>query len=361
MSSPHVKVKRRSQKAGLSPGELVGVTSQEGEDSSRPTRISVISYSPDTLEEQEISDIEQLRAYRDNGRINWIKVEGISEPAVIEKVGGIFEVHPLALEDILNPNKRPKAEDYESFVFVILRTVNPDSTPRKVRSEQISLVLGRGFVLSFHQYSESTFDVIKNRIRQAKGRIRRSNSDFLAYSLIDAAVDGYFSVLEWFGEEVDRVEQRVTVQPDAKLLRHMHKLRRTSFNLRRAAWPHRELVGSLIRSESELIDNTTRIYLRDVYDHTVEIVDIIETMRESISSQMEVYLSGINNRMSSVMVVLAVVSTIFMPLTFIAGVYGMNFQFMPELSWTYGYPAVLLLMLAIAIVMLFLFRRKDWI
>jgi len=278
----------------------------------------------------------------------------------MDEVGKHFNIHPLVLEDILNPSKRPKFEDYGDFLFLIMRMVYPDKVKNRIASEQISLVIGPGFVLSFQEQGGDVLNSVRERLRKGRAKLRSLGSDYLGYALMDAIVDSYFSVLEDLGDEISDVERIVLDDPSEKIVRRIHRIKRSAITLRRAAWPQRELIHAMERCENSLLTHTTRLYLRDVYDHAVEIIDVIENFREMSAAQMEVYLSSVSNRMNSVMVVLAVVSTIFMPLTFIVGVYGMNFKYMPELEMRLGYPAVLLVMFLIAAGMIGFFRRREW-
>jgi magnesium transporter len=265
------------------------------------------------------------------------------------------------LEDILNTDARPKTEDYGAYLFIIVKVLSFDEMTNGILKEQVSIVLGRNFVLSFQERGGDVFDIIRDRIRTGKGRVRKMQADYLAYVLMDAIVDNYFVVLETLGEKVEDLEEALVNKPTREAAHTLHLLKREMISLRRAIWPLREVISLLQRSESPLIRQGTGIYLRDVYDHTIQVIDTVEAQRDMLSGMLDIYLTSVSNRMSEVMKVLTIISTIFIPLTFIAGVYGMNFEFMPELKWRYGYPLIWLVMLAIGVAMLIQFKRRKWL
>jgi magnesium transporter len=276
-------------------------------------------------------------------------------------MGKRFDIHPLTLEDIANTEQRPKVEEYEDYLFLVLKSFDYAESDHDLGMEQVSLILRPGMVISFEEKSGEILNPVRERIRSGKGRIRKEGSDYLAYCLIDAVVDHYFSVLEKFGEAIENLQEELVKKPTRTTLQTIHLMKRQMIVFRRSIWPLREAVGSLVRSEYGTVQKTTLVYLRDVYDHVIHVVDSIEAYREMLTGMMDLYLSSISNRMNEIMKVLTVIATIFMPLTFIAGVYGMNFEYMPELKWFWGYPAVLLLMASVACCMLVFFRRKKWI
>jgi len=288
-------------------------------------------------------------------------VDGIHQVEVLELLGECFGLHPLVLEDILNTDQRPKMEDFSEYIFVVLKTFSYNDQSDEVEPEQISLILGPSLVLSFQERAGDVFDPIRERIRNGKGRIRRMGADYLAYALLDSIVDHYFIVLEQVGEDVEFLEEELVTNPTPETLQTIHNLKREMIFLRKSVWPLREVIGALERGESSLIKESTGIYLRDVYDHTIQVIDTIETFRDMISGMLDIYLSSVSNRMNEVMKVLTIIATIFIPLTLVAGIYGMNFQYMPELGWRWGYPIVWLVMLVIGAVMLVYFRRKKWL
>jgi magnesium transporter len=271
-------------------------------------------------------------------------------------------LHPLVLEDILTTDQRPKMEDYDEYLYIVLRMLYyNDDHDDEVTTEQMSLILGMNFVLSFQERESDIFTPIIERMRNGKGRLRRMGADYLAYALMDSIVDHYFVILEKLGEKIEYLEDQLVVQATPATLQQIHGLKREMIFLRKSVWPLREVVGRMERGGSPLIRESTLVYLRDIYDHTIQVMDTIETFRDILSGMLDIYLSSISNRMNAVMKVLTVIATIFMPLTFIAGVYGMNFKYMPELEWHWGYPAIWGLMVTIALFMLYFFKKKKWL
>jgi magnesium transporter len=286
-------------------------------------------------------------------------VDGIHDVALIEKIGKHFNIHPLTLEDIVNTNQRPKFEDYDNYVVAIMKMIYYDT---ELRSEQLSVVLMEGMVISFQEvYGGDAFDLIRTRIRQGKGRIRKMAADYLAYALIDAVVDCYFTILEKIGDKIEVLEEELISDPTKETMQQLHHMKREMIFVRKAVWPMRELINNLERSETELIRPSTDVYLRDVHDHTVRVIDTVETYRDLISGMMDIYLSSVSNRMNEVMKVLTIITTIFVPVTFIAGIYGMNFDYMPELHSKWGYPLTWAVMIAIIVSLLVYFRKKKWL
>src|SRR3972149_3958985 len=349
--------RKRSKKAGLPPGTLIHL----GEKKIEKARITIIDYDETHFQEKEAKTVEECFPFKDVPTVTWINVDGLHETDVIEKLGKCFEVHSLILEDILNTDQRPKMEDFGHYVYIVLRMISFDEKQTEVRSEQISIIISSNFVISFQETVGDVFDSIRDRIRNGKGRIRKMGPDYLAYALIDAIVDHYFTVLERLGEKIEVLEDKLVSDPKTKTLHEIHELKREMIFLRKSVWPLREVISGLQRSESELIKESTEIYFRDVYDHTIQVIDTIETYRDMLSGMVDIYLSSLSNRMNEVMKVLTIIATIFIPLTFIAGIYGMNFEYMPELGLRWGYPALWIVMLSIAFMMLVFFRRKRWL
>jgi magnesium transporter len=351
-------VKRVSKKIGLSPGTLVHI----GKKKIEKVRIRLIDYDEAQVQEKEAKTIEECFPFKDQPTVTWVNVDGLHEIQVMEKIGKHFGLHPLVLEDILNTDQRPKTEDFDDYIFVVLKMLCFDEDQEEVRAEQISIILGSNFVLSFQERVGDIFDPLRERIRNAKGRVRKMGPDYLAYALMDAIVDNYFTVLEKLGEKIEGMEEELVTNPTPETLQTMHNLKREMIFLRKSVWPLREVVSRLERGESKLIKDSTGIYLRDVYDHTIQVIDTVETFRDMLSGMLDIYLSSISNRMNQVMKVLTIIATIFIPLTFVAGIYGMNFEYMPELKWHWFYPkAFWLVMIGVAGVMLFYFRRKKWL
>lgn len=360
MKQPAKKVrlqKRRSKPAGLPPGTLVYV----GERKVENVRITYIDYNEQNFDEKHVAAIEDCFAFKTTPTVTWINIDGLHDVQIIEKIGRQFEMHPLVLEDILHTGQRPKLEDFEKYIFVVLTMLRMNDEDHTVETEQVSIVLGSNFVISFQERIGDVFEQLRDRIRNAKGRIRKMGPDYLAYTLLDAVVDSYFSILEKMGERIEVLEEELVEEPTEKTLQEIHRLKREMIILRRSVWPLREVISSLQRSESELITEPTSVYLRDVYDHTIQIMDTIESFRDMVSGMVDLYLSSLSNKMNSVMKVLTIIATIFIPLTFIAGIYGMNFENMPELKWRWGYAGALLAMAVVAAIMLMYFRKKKWL
>ncbi|MBN1795103.1 MAG: magnesium/cobalt transporter CorA [Sedimentisphaerales bacterium] len=349
---------RHSRKAGLPPGTLVHI----GEKKTESVRITLINYDAERFEEKKIDRIEQCFDLKDTSTVTWINIDGLHDVGLIEKIGSGFGLHPLVLEDLLNSGQRPKFEDFESYAFIVFKMLGYDEKKKDVLSEQVSLILGRNFVLSIQEQPGDVFDGIRERIRNAKGRIRKMGCDYLAYALLDAVVDSYFGILEKIGDRIEIIEEKLVSKPDEKMLHEIHNLKSEMLYLRKSVWPLREVISGLTRAESELITDATGIYLRDVYDHTVQVIDTIESYRDMVSGMLDIYLSSVSNRMNAVMKVLTIIATIFMPLGFFAGVYGMNFEYMPELKWRWAYPVGFWGVIVIVVLgMLIYFKRKKWL
>lgn len=352
------KIKKRSVKAGLPPGTLVHIGTQKVGES----RIRILDYDEHGVREKNKATVDECIPFRDTDSVTWIDIEGLQDIKLLGRLGECYRLHPLILEDILNTDQRPKSDDMESYIFVVLKMLDFDPASMEIISEQVSIVFGRNFVISIQEGHEGDlFEPLRERIRSGKGSIRKMGPDYLAYSLLDTIIDHYFLILEKIAERIETLEENVVSDPGPETLRQIHRLKREMIFLRNSAWPLREMIYGLEKSESELIRPATKIFLRDIYDHAVHIIDSIETYREMLSSMLDIYLSSVSNRMNQVMKVLTIIATIFMPLTFLAGVYGMNFKFMPEIGWRWGYPLVLLIMFTVAAVMLYLFKKKKWL
>jgi len=349
-----IGLRKRFATPGTSPGTLRPPEVRRVE----KVTISVIDYNTETVEERSVQTVEECFAYRDTPTVTWINVTGLHDVDLIQKLGEKFGLHPLALEDVVNTGQRPKMDDYDDHYFIVVRMLQ---WREALEAEQISLFLGQKYVITFQESEGDVFDPVRDRIRKGKGRIRRMGPDYLAYALIDRLVDELFPILEAYGERLEDLEDELIDKPTRDTLQEIHRIKRDLLALRRTIWPEREVVNALMREESSLIRRETKIYLRDIYDHTVQIVEIIETYRDLAAGMMDVYLSSVSNRMNEIMKVLTLIATIFIPLTFIVGIYGMNFQNMPELNWYWGYPTVWAVMLTLVILMLIYFRRRDWI
>ncbi|MBC8473623.1 MAG: magnesium/cobalt transporter CorA [Candidatus Omnitrophica bacterium] len=356
-------IKKVSKSASLSPGTLVHI----GEERTEKVKISIIDYGEDSFKERQGVKVEECFAFKDTPTVTWINVDGIHQVDIIEKLGKQFDIHPLVLEDIVNTSQRPKMEDFESYIFIVLKMLYCDQRDNEIKPEQVSLILGPNFVISFQEKEGDVFDSIRERIRNSKGRIRKMASDYLAYSLMDAIVDNYFVILERIGERIEGMEEELVKNSTPRTLQAIHNLKGDTIFLRKSVWPLREVIGSLEREESPLIKDTTDIFLRDLYDHTIQVIDNIETSRDMVAGMVDIYLSSISNKMNEIMKVLTIIATIFIPITFIAGIYGMNFNpevsrwNMPELNWRFGYLFAWGVILFVVLVMLAYFRRKKWL
>jgi magnesium transporter len=349
--------KKDSKKAGLAPGSLIHVGERKIED----VRIRLINYDGHLIEEKELKSIDECLPYTEKKSVVWINVDGLHDIDTISDIGKFFGMHPLVLEDILNTEQRPKMEDFEDYLFIVLKMIHYQSGMHQVQFEQLSLILRSNIVISFQERAGDIFEPVRERLRKAKGRIRKMGSDYLIYTLMDAVVDNYFVVLEDMGERVTELEESLVTDPQPVILKSIHELKRELILLRRCIWPLRELISSLERGESDLINEKTTIFLRDVYDHTIRVIETVETYRDVVSGMMDLFLSSVSNRMNEVMKVLTSIATIFIPLTFIAGIYGMNFEYMPELGWHWGYFTALIMMLAIGVFILIWFKRKRFL
>jgi magnesium transporter len=354
----HVSLFSRRSLPGSEPGTLI-----VDPDAPRPV-IRLVAFDRDKLIEKEIEDIQTVRSFVSKFPIIWINVAGLGDLSVITKLGEIFNLHRLAQEDVINVHQRPKVEQYKDYCYIVVRIV---TDAEKYRSEQVSIFLGKNFVLSFQEQTGRYFEPVLDRIRAGTGRMRTAGPDHLAYALIDAVIDCYFPVLERYGESVEILEDDIVAQPENQLINKIHELRHGLLILRRIAWPMREAMNILYRDPIPLIDEEERFYLRDCYDHMVQIIDLLENYRDVTSGLMEIYLSSISNRTNEIMKVLTIITAVFVPMTLIAGIYGMNFNThasklnMPELEWSWGYPFALGLMVLIALILLVYLRIKGWL
>ena len=348
---------KRSRKSGLPPGSLVHI----GEQKTETVAITIRHYDEQQFQEKSAATFEECIPYRDESGTTWINVDGIHQVETLEKLGSCFGLHPLVLEDILNTEQRPKMEDYENYIYVVLNILQYDESKGEVVKDQVSLILAKNTLISLQEKETDIFIPIIQRIKNGKGRVRTRGADYLAYTLLDAIIDHYFVLIEKVGEDITSLEEELMQNPASQTVKRIHHLRREMIFLRKSVWPLREVISSLERGESALIQDTTLFYLRDIYDHTIQVMDTIETFRDMLSGMLDIYLSSVSNRLNAVMKVLTIIATIFMPLTFIAGIYGMNFKYMPELEWRWGYPLILLTMLAIAVFMLASFKRRKWL
>ena len=350
-------IKKQLRKAGASPGTLIHIGEQKVDE----TRITLIDYDETHLQEKILDDIEEAFPLKDLPTVTWINIDGLHQLDIIEKVGQNFNIHPLVLEDIVNTGQRPKTEEFEDLIFVVLKMLHYNENSEKITSEQFSLVLGPNFLISFQEIQGDVFRTVRERIRKPKTRIRKAGCDYLAYALIDAIVDHYFLILEKLGENIEILEEDLLENPSPATLQTLHEMKREMIYLRKQIWPIRELINSLVKGESSLINESTSLFFRDIYDHTIQIIDTIESYRDILSGMLDIYLSTLSNKMNEVMKVLTIIATIFIPITFVAGIYGMNFKFMPELEWRWGYVMVWAIIVVVAGIMISYFKKKQWI
>jgi len=348
-------VQKRSKKAGLSPGTLIHI----GEQRTEAVEITLFNYSGAQCDERTVTDPNDLRLPADE-TVTWVNVGGVHKLDVLEAFGKQLGLHPLLLEDLANTDQRPKLDDYETYVFLVMKMLTRTDRGDTL-VEQVSFVVGRNYVLSFQENGTDVFRPVRDRLRSGKGRLRQQGADYLLHELVDAVVDEYFAVLEALGEKIESLQERVVANPNPDTLKDIHALKRQLLFVRRAVWPLREAINSLSRSDNPFLRDTTKVFFRDVYDHVIQIVDTIETLREMVSASLDIYLSSVSYRLNAVMRVLTVITTIFMPLSFIASIYGMNFEHMPELKWPWGYPLILGVMGLVATGMLIGFRQRKWL
>jgi len=348
--------KKNRPPVGARPGTLVA-----HEDALEP-KITVIDYTHNTLEEAplEVRELEKLERFKSTKSVTWIDVQGLSDIELLERLGQMFGIHALALEDVVNIPQRPKAEDFDESLLIITHMITAPTLPH-INAEQLSIFIGPNYVITFQERYGDILERVRTRIRQGKGPIRKSGADYLGYALLDAVVDGYFPLLEGLGEYLEGLEERVISKPTEHTLKEIYEVRRELLKLRRLIFPQREILSTLIRDGSSLIKKSTYVYFRDCYDHAVQVIDVLETFREICGGLMDVYLSGISNKMNEVMKVLTIIATIFIPLSFLAGIYGMNFEYMPELKQDWAYPVFWITIITLGGGMLLYFKRLGWL
>ena len=344
-------------KVGLAPGALIHLGERKTE---QPT-ITLIEYGDAELVECCFTSIEEAKAHQPRLPVLWLNVHGLHEPEVMAEIGRRFKLHPLVLEDILNTNQRPKIDDYGDYLFMVARFFEIDGENNQIGSDQVSLILGPNFVLTFQERPSGRFDPVRERLRQNRGQIRKLGADYLAYSLLDAIVDRYFTILENIGERTEELEDVMLEHPRPGALQMVHQLKRETLNLRRSIWPLREVINSLTRADDRFFRPETRPYLRDIYDHTVHAIESLEANRDVIAGMLDIYLSSVSNRVNQEVRALTVVAIIFMPATLISGIFGMNFKVMPPLDWPNGFLMALGLMATVATTLSIIFWRRRWL
>jgi magnesium transporter len=347
-----------SGKSGLPPGSLIHV----GEVLESVGNMSVIDYSKGRFEEKKIESVDEILAYKDSETVTWVIIEGLTDVAVVERIGAIFGIHHLVLEDILNTNQRPKFEEYDDHLYIVLKCLLSEDTHFSVNNEQVSLLVMKNFVIMFKEKRDELFLPLQQRIRASSGKFRGLGSDYLAYAILDFIVDQNFILIDLLDESITTLEDSLlTGEPKQDMLYKIQRLKREMISIRRYVSPVRELLSEMLRSESDLIHENTHIFLRDVSDHSIRVVESIESYREILTGLLDIYVSTVSNKMNQIMKVLTVFTSIFIPLTFIAGIYGMNFEYMPELKWKWAYPLTWAVFIVIPIVLLVYFKRKKWL
>lgn len=348
---------RPSRKIGLSPGTLVHL----GRRLADRVSIEVYHCAPGRpAEHRMVETADELAAYRDAPGLTWVDVNGIHDVELIARLGERFNLHPLLLEDVVSAHQRPKFEVHGEHLYLVFKMLLRSEEGDEIEMEQLSVVIGDGFVLTFQERERDTFDPVRRRLTDPASRLRQHGADFLAYALVDTVVDNYFAVLEWLGDRIEELEDRLVESPEPATLREVYDVKRTLVQLRHAVWPLRDALAAMGRGDTPLVQPATQPYLRDVQDHTLRVIDTIETYRDMAATLIEMYLSGTSHRLNQVMRVLTVVATLFIPLTFIVGVYGMNFRHMPELEWYWGYPVIMALMAVLLGGMAVFFKVKRW-
>jgi magnesium transporter len=356
-------VRKALKKVGLMPGTVVYV----GEHRTEEVKIDIVDYTAHEHQERHVERIEDCFPFRDSPTISWINVSGIHNAEVVEKIGSHFAIHPLVLEDIVNTGHRPKMDETGDYICVVLKMLYKSVENGELKAEQVSILFGKTWVITFQETGEDVFDVVRQRIKRTTPRMRFLSSDYLAYSLVDAVVDNYFVVLEDLGERVEALEDSLAEDSEPAGLNTIRELKRELIIMRKAVWPLREVIGGLERTESNLIQDATGPYLRDLYEHTIQVIDTVETFRDMVGGLLDLYHTGVSNRMNEIMKVLTIIATIFIPLGFLAGVYGMNFDTsispfnLPELGLRYGYLFFWLLVVLIGGGLFIFFRRKKWL
>ncbi len=353
-----MRAKKRVRKSGMAPGTLVYVGDKPA---AKDARITLFDFDEQHFVEKTLDKVEECMPFANANTVTWINVDSVQVPGVLETFGKTLGFHPLMLEDILHTDQRPKYEDYGDYAFVVIKMLDLDGEKNDITIEQLSLVIGANYVISFQERPGDVFNPLRERIRKGVGRIRKMKADYTAYALMDSIVDRYFDVLDKIGEKIEAVETALATNPKPDTLRMIHDLRRELIFVRKSVWPLREVIASMQRSESPLIHDNTSLYLRDLQDHVVRVTEGVDTYRDMLSSMQDVYLSSISNRTSEVMKVLTLFSSVFLPLTFITGIFGMNFHNFPELDWQYGFQGTVMLMICMFVGMLLFFKYKKWL
>ncbi|AOW21830.1 magnesium/cobalt transporter CorA [Urechidicola croceus] len=349
--------RKTSRKSGLPPGALIHVGSKKVDH----VKVSVIDYNEDIYSEKICEQPSDCFEFKDSETVSWINIDGLHDTEVIAKIGNHFDLHSLTIEDVLNTNHRPKIEEFQNHIFITLKMLGISKNKTGIVHEQVSFILGKNWIISFQEQEGDIFDSIRMRLKERKGIIRDKGADYLFYRLIDTVVDNYFYVTDYISDVSEKLEEKILISPTQESLREIQKLKKQLINLRKITNPLREVVSTIEKDANDLIEESTGPYFRDVYEHIIQINDTIETQRDMASSIMDLYLTGVSNKMNEVMKLLTIIATIFIPLTFIAGIYGMNFEHMPELHWKYGYHIAWGIMILITLIMVIYFKKKKWL
>ena len=339
---------------------IPGTVKYIGRKRQKPVELLFINYDESELSEKKLKSISEINQFKYGSTVKWLNVTGVHNEKVILEIGDNFNIHPLVLEDIANTTQRPKIEEYDDYLFIIVKVAYFNEEAKEIDLEQVSLLLGKDYVVSFQEKEGDVLEGLRERIRTGKGKIRKLGSDYLLYCILDFIVDNCYAVLERISEEIEKMEEKLIVNADKELLSKIYRIKQELIFLRRAVWPMRDVINSLQRAGHELINESTSIFLRDVYDHIVQVAETVETFRDMSTAMLDLYLTTVSNRMNEVMKVLTIFAAIFIPLTFIAGVYGMNFHFMPELNWRFAYPLWWVIIIVLTIGMIFYFKKKKW-
>ena len=355
------KIRKISEKRARKAGQPPGVLKYLEEEPQEEIKISYIDYDKDSYQEEEITEISELKKLKESETVSWLNIIGLSDVEKIEKLCNVFNIHPLVQEDIIHVHQRPKMEEHKDSLYIVLKMLNYNESEEDIEVEQVSIVVGDNYVITFQERAGDVFDPIRKRLKNEKGRIRTMQADYLAYTLIDVIVDNYFIILEKIGDKIEIIEEELVNQPSDDTLQKIYKYKNEMIFLRKSVWPLREVINGLEKSDTKFINSSVKLYLRDVYDHTIQVIETVETIRDMLGGMLDIYLSSISNKMNEVMKVLTIIATIFIPLTFIAGIYGMNFEYIPELTWQNGYFVVLIVMAVIAAYMVYYFKKKKWL
>jgi magnesium transporter len=356
-SLPKKKKNNRRQKTGLPPGTLIYTGEQQVEN----VIVSIISYNKETFVEKEIPSVNAMYDEINPEFTNWINIIGLHNESIVEKIGEYFNLNKLSLEDILSVGQRPKLDDFPDYLYLVLKMLTYNEENGQIEEEQVSFILLNNIVITFQERPGDVFDYIRKRLDAGKGTIRQRGADYLLYALLDSIIDNYFLILEKYGDKLEDMEIQLLENPEKDILQQLHNIRKETIQLRRSVYPLREVINKLEKLENIQIQAATKLFIRDLYDHTIQVIETVEIFRDTASGMSDLYMNSLSNKMNNVMKTLTIIATIFIPLTFIVGIYGMNFENMPELSYPWAYPTVMIFMLVISILMIFYFKKKRYL